>query len=241
MKQQFVRTENAKRYRAGVSMVESRGASEAGILLAVGRPGEGKTTTVMNWAAEVGAARLTAYPGWTISKAMRELAASLSVPVERGFEARIEELIAEHEIPIIVDEAGYALDRGAECLERLRSITDKSSTILVLVAMEKHWSKLTRVDQLASRISWTVEFKPSTLTDVAAACEQLAEGVAFADDLVERIHAETKARMRLVMTAIGRCESVARKKGIARVSAADMQGVPLCEDFLSNSVRGRKA
>ncbi len=231
MKQLFVKTENAKRFRGGIAMLEGRGAAESGLMLVSGRPGEGKTTTVMNWAAEVGAARLTAYPKWTVERAMRELAGALSIPVERGYEARIEEMIAEHEIPIIVDEAGYALDKNAACLERLRHITDKSGTLMVLVMMQKHNATLSRIDQLASRISWTVEFKPSALADVAAACAQLAERVVFADDLVERIHRETNARMRLVMTAIARCEAVARRQNLDRIAAEHMAGMPLCEDF----------
>ena len=231
MKRLFVKTENARRFRTGIAMLESRGAAESGLMLVSGRPGEGKTTTVMNWAAEVGAAQLTAYPNWTPGCAMRELAAALSVPVERGYEARVGELIAEHEIPIIVDEAGYALAKNASALERLRAITDKSGTVMVMVMMEQHYATLSRIGQLASRITWSVEFKPSGLPDVAAACAQLAEGVTFADDLIARIHHETGARMRLVMQAISRCEAVARHNGQNTISLADMKGAPLCEDF----------
>ena len=42
--------------------------------------------------------------------------------------------------------------------------------------------------------------------DVTAACAQLAEGVAIADDLAARIHDETGGRMRLVLNAISRVE-----------------------------------
>ena len=40
MKREFVRTENAKRFRAAIAMLEARGAQEAGWLLVTGRPGE---------------------------------------------------------------------------------------------------------------------------------------------------------------------------------------------------------
>lgn len=237
MKREFVRTENAKRFRAGIAMLEARGALEAGWMLVIGRPGEGKTTTLHNWAAEVGAVMMTAQEGWTPNRMLTELAEKLGIEPVRGFERKIEETIAGEEIPVVLDEAAFALHNSAACLERLRGITDKSCTLLVMAAMEQDRPKFSRRQQIASRISYTCDFHKSTLDDVAAACRQLGE-VEIADDLVERIHRETDARMRLVMTAINRVEAVARRNGKARVEAADVNGLALCEDFNRALVRG---
>lgn len=237
MKREFVRTENAKRFRAGIAMLEARGALEAGWMLVIGRPGEGKTTTLHNWAAEVGAVMLTAQEGWTPTRMLVELAEKLGIEPVRGYERKIEETIAGEEIPIVLDESAFALGNNAACLERLRGITDKSCTLMVMAAMEQDRPKFARRMQIASRISYVCDFHKSTLDDVGAACRQLGE-VEIAPDLVERIHRDTDARMRLVMTAINRVEAVARRNGKKTVEAADVKGLALCEDFNRAVVRG---
>lgn len=239
MKREFVKTENAHRFRAGINMLERRGALEAGMMLVIGRPGEGKTTTLHNWAAEVGAVMLTAAQGWTPNRMLAELAEKLGIESGRGFERKMEETIAREEIPIVLDESAFALDNAAACLERLRSITDKSCTPLVMAAMEQDRPKFARRMQIASRISYVCEFQKSSLADVALACQQLGE-VPMSDDVIERIHRDTDARMRLVMTAINRIESIAKRRppelAAAPVQLADLKGMPLCEDF-SRAVR----
>nr|MBL8456087.1 hypothetical protein [Zoogloeaceae bacterium] len=237
MKREFVKTDNAKRFRAGIAMLEARGALEAGWMLVIGRPGEGKTTTLHNWAAEVGAVMLTAQEGWTPTRMLTELAEKLGIEPVRGFERKIEETIAGEEISIVLDEAAFALHNAAACLERLRGITDKSCTLMVMAAMEQDRPKFARRMQIASRISYVCDFHKSTPDDVGAACGQLAE-VEIAPDLVERIHRDTDARMRLVMTAINRVEAVARRNGKSRVEAADVRGLALCEDFSRAIMRG---
>lgn len=237
MKREFVKTDNAKRFRAGVAMLEARGALEAGWMLVIGRPGEGKTTTLHNWAAEAGAVMLTAQEGWTPARMLGELAEKLGIEPVRGFEKKIEETIAGEEIPIVLDEAAFALHNSAACLERLRGITDKSCTLMVMAAMEQDRPKFARRMQIASRISYVCDFHKSTLEDVGAACAQLGE-VEIGHDLVERIHRDTDARMRLVMTAINRVEAVARRNGKGRIEAADVKGLALCEDFNRAIVRG---
>ena len=243
MKREFVKTENAKRFRAGITLIEKRGALEAGWMLVIGRPGEGKTTSLHNWAAEVGAVMLTAQEGWSPHRMLLDLAEKLGVEPVRGFERKIEETIAAEEIPIVLDEAAFALANGGACLERLRGITDKSYTLMVMAAMEQDRPKFARRMQIASRISYVCEFQKSNVDDVAHACQQLAE-VEVAPDLVEKIHRETDARMRLVMTAINRVEAVARRDGKQRMSVVDVGGIALCEDFnrtTLKSVRGSAA
>lgn len=243
MKREFVKTENARRFRSTLGMLEGRGALEAGMLLVVGRPGEGKTMTLHNWAAEVGAVMLTAQEGWTPNRMLSELAEKLGLEPTRGFERKVEEVIAREEIPLVLDEAAFALHNSAACLERLRGITDKSCTPLVMAAMEGDRPKFARRMQIASRISFVCEFQRSSVADVQLACNQLCEAT-IAPDLAERIWRETDGRMRLVMTAIARLEAVARRRPTEQqaqpLTAAEVRGVPLCEDFsrASRGVRG---
>ena len=239
MKQEFVKTENAKRFRAEIAMLERRGALEAGWLLVTGRPGEGKTKTLHNWAAEVGAVMLTAQANWTVTRMMEALAAKLGIEPVRGYQAKIAELIGTDDIPIVLDEAQFALHDSAACMEVLRGITDKSGTILVAVTMDHDVPRFNRREQIGSRFFRRCQFQASTLGDVALAAIQLAEGVEIAPDLIERIHSETGGRMRLVLNAISRVEQIARHMKAPRIDAEAVRTVALCEDFQRGGARRR--
>lgn len=239
MKQEFVRTENAKRFRAEIAMLEKRGALEAGWLLVTGRPGEGKTKTLHNWAAEVGAVMLTAQANWTVTRMMEELAAKLGIEPVRGYQAKVAETIGAENMPIVLDEAQFALHDAAACLEVLRGITDKSGTILVAVTMDHEVPRFNRREQIGSRFFRKCQFHESTLGDVGAACQQLAEGVRIGDDLVERIHRETGGRMRLVLNAISRVEQIAHHLKAESLAAEAVASIALCEDFQRAGVRRR--
>jgi DNA transposition AAA+ family ATPase len=241
MKQVFVKTENAKRFRSEIVMLEKRGALEAGWLLVTGRPGEGKTKTLHNWAAEVGAVMLTAQANWTVTRMMEELAAKLGIEPVRGYQAKVAETIGAEDMPIIVDEAQFALHDSAACMEVLRGITDKSGTMLVAVTMDHEVPRFNRREQIGSRFFRKCQFHESTLADVAAACEQLAEGVSIDADLVERIHRETGGRMRLVLNAISRVEQLAHHMKVATIGADAVAGIALCEDFQRAGVRRKGA
>lgn len=238
MKREFVKTENSKRLRANVALQQNRGSQESGWIVVYGRPGEGKTRTLHNWASENGALMVTAQVDWTVRRMMLEFADKLGIEPTTGFERRIEDVIAAEEIPIILDEAGFALQRSAACLERLRGITDKTCTLVVIVMMEQDVPRLARRTQISSRAR-LCEFQKSTLADVAAACAQLSE-VEIAPALVQRIFKDTDARMRLVLSAIHVIEAVAHKLGKARIEFEDVKSMQLCDDFTRSIRDARK-
>jgi DNA transposition AAA+ family ATPase len=226
----FVRTENLDRLEQGLLAISERGAREAAWMLVTGRPGEGKTTTLYHWGAAAGACFITMQQGDTPGKLLTALADRLGVPQSKGFENAIGARLAAGQIPVVLDEAGFALTENAACLERLRGLTDKSGTPVILVAMAQDVWKFGQHQQIASRIYTWVEFKPSSLNDVAAACSQLTD-VQIDGDLIRRIHAETEGRMRSVLNAISRIEGAARGLGKTQIGAADVKGVTLCEDY----------
>jgi DNA transposition AAA+ family ATPase len=233
MKKSFVRTENLERLEAGVNMLQERGAREAGWMLVTGRPGEGKTTTLHHWGASIGAAFITMRHGWRPTQMVAALAAELKVFVGRNVDADIgEALCGDDHIGrvIVIDEAQFALQNSGACLDRLRGITDKSGTPVVLVGMAADVPKFGQREQIGSRIfNWT-KFAPSGEADVMSACAQLAE-VKIASDLVSRIQRDSGGRMRDVVNAIARIEMFAREVGQDSVSAADVKKVVLCEDY----------
>ena len=229
MKREFVKTENARRFRAAMAAKQDRGALESSLIEVHGRAGEGKTSTLYNWAASTNAVMLTAQVGWTPRRMMTELAEHLHISTKGNFEGVVAAQIAAEDIPIVVDEAGFALAENAACLERLRGITDKAGTLLVLAFMARDMGRLKQHDQITSRAT-SCPFYPSTQADVAAACAQLAE-VTIEPDLVARIYKDTDARMRLVLEAIHLVEAVAKRAGKSRIGAAELRGIELCHDF----------
>lgn len=236
MKKHFVKTENLARLEAGVASLSIRGARESSWLLVTGRPGEGKTTTLYHWGASEAACYLTATQGMTPGRLIAAIADRMGITQGRNTETAIGAQLAMRQTPIILDEAGFALDDRAACLERLRGLTDKSGSPVLLIVMEQDIWKFNQHQQISSRIFNWVEFQPASRADVAAACQQLAE-IEIDADLVARIHAETEGRMRSVLNAISRIEGVARAAGLQRVALADLAKQPLCEDYR----RGRAA
>lgn len=239
MKKEFVQTENYRRFMTAVRQKAQRGAAESNLVVVRGRAGDGKTCTMHHYAATNRAVMLTANPSWTVRRMMVELAAALSIPTAGAWENAVASAIAADEIPMIVDEAGFALANNAACIERLRSITDKSGTLLVLVVMERDMVRLHQHDQITSRAT-LCGFAASTLADVRAACTQLAE-VQIADDLAERIHRDTGGRMRLVLEAINIVEALTLAAGKAAVALADVKGLALCDDFNASVSRARRS
>lgn len=230
MKREFVKTANAKLFRNHILAAQNRGARESGLVAVTGRPGEGKTHTLHNWASEFGGVVLTAQVDWTPRRMLVDLAEKLHIEPTSGFERRMEAFIASKDIAIIVDEAGFTLAHNAICLERLRGITDKSSTLLVLVFMPHDINRLDapRYKQLRSRISTQCDFQASTLDDISLACAQLSD-VPIAPDLIAHILKQTDGCMRLVMNTIARVE------GAASMRPASLSATPMGMDDIKGA------
>lgn len=237
MKPSFVQTENATRLREGVQMLAERGAREAAWMLITGRPGEGKTTTLYNWCATSGAVFVTATQGMTPGRLVATIGERLGLSVTaRDLATLIGSRLLDGDTPVVVDEAQFLLADNAAALERLRGITDKSATPVLLVSMERDVHRFGAREQISSRIFNWVEFRPASVEDVGLACQQLAD-VQIAPDLVARIHADTRGRMRGVLNAISRIEMAAKGLGKTTVHAADVRKTVLVEDYRANHDR----
>lgn len=238
MKRHFVRTKNFDALELGVESLAECGAREARWMLNTARPGEGKTTNLNHLASRMGAVFITAQQGWRPTQMIAALAHEMGIVPGRDPNEAIGEALAGHSAEgriVIVDEAQFALQGGAACLERLRGITDKSATPVILVAMADDVEKFGKREQISSRIFSWVRFEPTDKEDVGRACQELAE-VQIGPDLIARIHADSAGRMRDVVKAISRIEMVAKALGKDSVSAADLRHTTLVENYLSGIV-----
>jgi hypothetical protein len=224
MKHKFVQTSNYKRFRAGITAVEARGAAEASMMLLVSQPGNSKSCTLEHWAVDTGAAFLRAKVEWTPHYFMTELADYLRVDTKgkaREVFQRVTQKIGESGKPLIIDEVNHCMGRGAAVLEAIRDVTDLTEVVCVLAGHDDVQPRIARYPQIRSRIAQVVEFQPASVEDIALTCRDLAE-VKIADDLVRVIHAQSGGRMRDVMNAIANVERIAKRHGLGEIAAKDI-------------------
>lgn len=240
MKKVFVKNiSNYERFRTGISAVETRGASEASLMLVSGPAGYGKSQTVDQWAVANGAAYLRAKVEWTPSYFMRELAETLKLDSRgraKDVFGRIAGVLGGQQIPLVIDEVEHCLRNGAEVLEAIRDLSDLTEVMVILVGMDEVQAKIARHLQISSRIAKVVEFHPATPEDVSEICRQLAE-VTIAPDLIAEIHRQSGGRVREVMNAIATVEQTAQRNGNSAVSLQDMAGQVLTHDWQARRPR----
>lgn len=240
MKKQFVKNiTNYERFRTGITAVETRGASEASLMLVTGPAGYGKSGTVDQWAVQNGAAYLRAKVEWTPRYFMTELAEALKIDSRgraKDVFGRVAGVIGGQQIPLVIDEVEHCLRDSAQVLEAIRDLSDLTEVMVILVGMDQAQAKIARHAQIWSRMAKVVEFMPATPEDTGEFCRQLAE-VKIAPDLVNEIHRQSAGRVREIMNAIATCEHLAMRNGKGEVSLQDMAGVVLTHDWQARRPR----
>lgn len=240
MRKLFVKTiSNYERFRTGISAVESRGATEASMMLVTGEAGYGKSQTVDHWAVQTGAAYLRAKVEWTPHYFMADLAETLKIDGRgraKGIFSRIAGVLGAQQIPLVIDEVEHCMTNGAKVLEAVRDLSDFTEVMIILVGMEQVQTKIARHAQISSRVAKVVEFKPATIEDVTEFCKQLAE-VEILPDLIGEIHRQSAGRVREVLNAIATIERTAKRNGSTQVKLTDMAGQILVHDWQSRRPR----
>lgn len=240
MKKVFVKgITNYERFRTGISAVESRGASEASMMLVTAPAGFGKSQMVDHWAVANGAAYLRAKVEWTPRYFMTELAETLKLDSRgraKDIFGRIAGVLGSQQIPLVIDEVEHCLRDSAQVLEAIRDLSDLTEVIVILVGMDQVQAKIARHAQISSRIAKVIEFQPATPEDVAELCKQLSE-VEIATDLIAEIHKQSGGRVREIMNAIATVEQTGRRNGNATVNMQDMAGQVLTHDWQARRPR----
>ncbi len=232
MKSVVAPVKNVKAFAIAGEALLKRSVSTPGIGVAFGRAGEGKSKTVSWWATRTEAAFVRASATWKNQGPMLE-----AICLELGFTPRRRhseslKLIAEtlargtQPRPLVVDEADY-LVKHEELLNVLRDLHDLSGAPLVLIGMQNFVQKILSLreqEQFVSRISQVVQFKPLDREDAGTLVRSIAE-VQVADDLVDRLHAESNGNARLLVVALEQLESFAERKNLKHVDHGDAKGL----------------
>jgi DNA transposition AAA+ family ATPase len=226
----FATTSNVKRFLASVATVEQRGAGEASWLIALGRPGLGKTRTLMWWATQHRAVYLRAKSNWRPHWMLSELVTELGEAPERrvaDLEDQAMRALALSKRPVVIDEARNMLHDG-RLLETIRDLTDMTELLFVLGGEDFVLKRIAaRFPQIDSRITSVASFERASLEDVRICCDVLSE-VAVADDLVAEIHRQSQGYYREIKNAIAYVETFGKRHKGRAVTLADMTGQQLC-------------
>lgn len=244
MRKHFVKTSNYGRFTAGVRAVENRGSSEACILLVVGSPGTGKSTTVDHWGSETFATYIDGIPGMSLAFVRDYLARETNTSGNTKFakhEALVEFFINSR-YPIILDEAQHGLPNKAEVIEYLRRIAERAEVPLVLIChtSEKHRFAEDRLAHIATRVSDVVELRPATFEDCQLYLKELCE-VQIDEAVARQVFDHSNGRYRLMANAVKTLEAIAARSNKNTLFLTDIKGIRLCEDAMKSlQKRGAK-
>lgn len=220
MRTKLAPTKNVAALRLAYEALATRDHGVPGMGLVHGFTGAGKTTAVCELVTRVQGVYVRATSSWTpasmLAKVMQELGAQA---MQRRAEMLdfIAQGLGESQRPLFVDEADYLVGHAA-MLDSLRDIHDLSGAPVVLIGMQGIAQRLVHRKQLAGRISHWVEFAPCDLEDARTLTQTVCE-VTVDDDLLARVHAESKGSMRLMTVGLARIESLAKANGWKAVDA----------------------
>lgn len=240
MKTNFVQTENARAFMAGLSALDQRGAEEACLMVVDGEPGLGKTTTIEWWATQSGSVFLRAKQEWTPAWFLRELLQNLKQEPEYSFERMFRQAVktlshrtseaARNGKPfaVIIDEADH-ICRVKRIVETIRDLSDMLEIPFILVGMGRLRGALTRFPQVASRVSQTIEFAPLSIDDAAKMIAALCD-VPVKPDLSAFLHKAAAGKTREIKEGIAAIERFGKRHAGQEIGLAEMAGIELLRD-----------
>lgn len=243
MHSKFVRTSNVVRALEGYAEVRERGAREAGWLVIIGEPGLSKTRFLSYLATHTSGVLLRAKPDWTTQWLHEEVCEQFSLPAtgsKKQMLAQIIDKLIAQPVPIIVDEVENTR-HNYRLLEVIRLIADEAEVEVVLGGTDVVLGFINRHKQIASRVFKTVPFKVASREDVRLMCDQLSE-VKIADDLVDRLLADSNGYLREIKNGIGRVEAIGKINPGKVIGASDVAATQLCTNrqALDPGGRGRR-
>lgn len=228
MKSVIAPVKNVKAFSIAGEALVKRSVNAPGIGVAFGRAGDGKSRTLAWWAARTDAAVVRAAATWrTPGPMLEQIALELGLtPRRRHDETR--KMVADalsrgaYPKPLVFDEADY-LVKHPVLLDTLRDLHDLSGAAIWLIGMQNFVRSLLSLkdqEQFCSRISQVVEFKPLDREDAGQLINTIAD-VEVAADLIDRLHSEADGSARRLVVALEQIESLAKRKGLKKVTFAD--------------------
>lgn len=192
-----------------------------------GFSGYGKTMAAQYCWNRTGALFVEVFDFWTRKKFCQAILAELGVPRPRGTMGELmDDIIArlgdEPSRPLIIDEADKLVDKGM--IELVRDLNKAAQVPVLLVGEELLPQKLETHERVHNRVLDWVLAQPCDLDDTRALAAFLYPKLPIADDLLDRIRAETGGKARRIATTLNEAAGYARNAGLSELTAATYRG-----------------
>lgn len=223
MRSRIVPIKNIARLTAAAKALTSRAPNAPGMGLVEGETGYGKSTAIAWLANQQPSIYVRAMAVWTPSAMLAAMLRELRQPAAGSCAAQVErviEALADGGQTVFLDEADYVVN-SSRMTETLRDLHDVAAVPVVLIGMAGIDQRLAHRKQLTGRLAQHVRFAGLDMEDTALLARELAE-VEIAEDLLARIHTESRGSVRLTVVALARTEQIARQRGLSLVREADL-------------------
>jgi DNA transposition AAA+ family ATPase len=222
MRSKIVPVKNVARLASAARALTTRAPGAPGMGLVEGETGYGKSTAVAWLSNQVPSIYVRALACWSPNVMLTTLCDELRI-ANRGSNGalvtRIVESLSRSGQAVFVDEADY-ITRSERMTETLRDLHDLATVPVILIGMAGIAQKLSHRKQLTGRIAQHVTFEALDLDDAALIARELCD-VTIKPDLLERVHADTRGSVRLMVVSLARIEQHAKAKAMSSIGAAD--------------------
>ena len=224
MQDKFVEIKNVKRFRTAVDRIHHaklKGVERMALIF--GAPGLGKTETALQFAASNGSLYMRMKKLMSGRWFLRELVDNLgSSPLWRTEELfnQVLDLLQRRKRTLIFDEIDY-FTSDSKIIETVRDLADVTGTPMLFIGMQQADKRLMRYPHLYDRFVEVVKFQPLDREDVSLMTRELSD-VAFDEDAIDKIVAQSEGKIRRILALIHRAEYVASRNRLKSISVKDI-------------------
>ncbi|MDD4864501.1 MAG: ATP-binding protein [Alishewanella agri] len=127
--------------------------------------------------------------------------------------------------PLFIDECDYIAERK-DVLETIRDIYDLANVPIILIGYNQLPKKVKRLEQLYSRISQHVEFRPADMDDIITMASEMVTDTVIEQDLLAELLQASAGNFRRIHTGLSAIEAFARSNEMQHISAQHWGDLP---------------
>lgn len=195
-----------------------RPAHLPGIVTFTGPSGFGKSTAAAIASNRFDAVYVQAKSSWTRKAAHLAILKEMNIAPAKtlyGMAEQVAEQLALSRKPLIVDECDFLLKNGT--IEIVRDIYEASGAAIMLIGEEQLPARLRQWERFHGRILTFALAEPASMEDARSLCALYVHDVNIADDLLAKVHKQSKGSVRRICVNLEHIREEAADNGMSTV------------------------